>query len=53
MIILYLFFRDLNPRNILLDKDGNVKLTYFSNVDGIGYNLDENAVKCLYTSPGW
>ena len=43
--------RDLNPRNILIDAAGNVKLTYFSKVDGIDYELDESAVQSLYTAP--
>ncbi|XP_066934335.1 ribosomal protein S6 kinase-like 1 [Clytia hemisphaerica] len=43
--------RDLNPRNILVDTNGNIKLTYFSQVDGIDYSLDDNAAQCLYTSP--
>lgn len=43
--------RDLNPRNILIDPQGNIKLTYFSNVEGIDYTLDPDAVSNMYTSP--
>jgi len=42
---------DLNPQNILVDEDGHIKLTYFSNIKGIDYSLHQSAITRSYAAP--
>lgn len=46
-----LFFRDLNPANILLSDDGSIKLTYFFRYPNIERPINLYAKERLYVAP--
>ncbi|XP_068683984.1 ribosomal protein S6 kinase-like 1 isoform X2 [Montipora foliosa] len=43
--------RDLNPRNVLLDEEGHILLTYFGSWEEADYVPDEEAMNHLYCAP--
>jgi serine/threonine protein kinase len=43
--------RDLNPKNLLLDADGDLRVTYQYEWVSVDKPLDYDAVKLLYTAP--
>uniref|UniRef100_A0A8C5NYZ3 non-specific serine/threonine protein kinase n=1 Tax=Jaculus jaculus TaxID=51337 RepID=A0A8C5NYZ3_JACJA len=43
--------RDLNPRNLLLDQAGHIRLTYFGQWSEVEPQFSRDAVDCLYSAP--
>ena len=48
-----IFRRDLHPKNVLLDEEGHVLLTYFGSWEETEHVPDEGAVNHFYCAPGW
>lgn len=46
------FRRDLNPKNVLLDEEGHVLLTYFGSWEETEHIPDEEAMNHFYCAPG-
>ena len=46
------FRRDLNPKNVLLDEEGHVLLTYFGSWEETEHIPDEEAMNYFYCAPG-
>lgn len=44
--------RDLHPKNVLLDEEGHVLLTYFGSWEETEHVPDEEAVNHFYCAPG-
>ncbi|KAL1790742.1 ribosomal protein S6 kinase-like 1 [Sigmodon hispidus] len=43
--------RDLNPQNLLLDREGHIRLTYFGQWSEVEPQCSQEAVDCLYSAP--
>ena len=54
LIISTLFYhhRDLHPKNVLLDEEGHILLTYFGSWEETEHIPDEEAMNHFYCAPG-
>lgn len=46
------FHRDLHPKNVLLDEEGHILLTYFGSWEETDHIPDEAAMNHFYCAPG-
>ena len=44
--------RDLHPKNVLLDEEGHILLTYFGSWEETEHIPDETAMNNFYCAPG-
>ena len=49
---LYFIVRDLHPKNVLLDEEGHILLTYFGSWEETEHIPDEEAMNHFYCAPG-